>query len=90
VGRAAEHRAPIFVRKPRLGIVRFCHGGECRMAEPLDEVEIERIIAVALNRHARGDVEALTRGVIADLRDAGFEIRRADAIPIRRNPGDRD
>ena len=47
------------------------------MAEPLDEIEIERVIALAIYRH-RGNVEAMARGVIADLRDAGFEIRRAD------------
>jgi hypothetical protein len=47
------------------------------MAEPRDEVEIERVIAVAIYRHARGDVEALAGGILADLREAGFEIRRA-------------
>ncbi len=57
------------------------------MAEPIDEVEIERVIAAAIYRHDRGDVEAAARGIIAHLREAGFEIRRADVIPIRRNPG---
>jgi hypothetical protein len=31
-------------------------------------------------------VEALARGIIEELRAAGLEIRRTDAIPIR-NPG---
>jgi hypothetical protein len=56
------------------------------MAELLDEVEVERVIAVAIYRHAKGDINALARNIIADLREAGYEIRRADAIPIRRNP----
>ena len=56
------------------------------MAEPRDGVEIERVIAVAIYRHSPDDIEALARAIVADLREAGFEIRRADAIPIRRNP----
>jgi hypothetical protein len=40
----------------------------------------------AIEKHARGDVEALARGIIEELREAGLEIRRTDAIPIR-NPG---
>jgi hypothetical protein len=35
------------------------------MAEPRDEVEIERVIAVAIYRHDRGDVEAAARSIIA-------------------------
>jgi len=57
------------------------------MAEPRDELEIERVIVAAIYRHARGNVIYLARAIVADLREAGFEIRRADAIPIRRNPG---
>ena len=56
------------------------------MADPREESEIERIIVAAIEKHARGDVEALARGIIEELRDAGLEIRRVDAIPIR-NPG---
>ena len=52
------------------------------MAEPLDEIEIERVIAVAIYRH-RGDVDIMARGIIADLRDAGFEIRRANTASKR-------
>ena len=48
------------------------------MAEPRDEVEVEQVIAVAICRHARGDVEALARALIPDLRETGFEIRRAE------------
>ena len=47
--------------------------------------ESERVIVAAIEKHARGDVEALARGIIEELRDAGLEIRRTDAIPIR-NP----
>ena len=54
-------------------IIFYCHDEDIGMAEPLDEVEIERVIAVAIYRHARGDVEAVARAVIADLREAGFE-----------------
>ena len=50
------------------------------MPELREESEIERVIAVAIYRH-RVDVETMVRGIIADLRDAGFEIRRASAIP---------
>jgi hypothetical protein len=47
--------------------------------------ESERVIVAAIEKHARGDVEALARGIIEELRAAGLEIRRVDAIPIR-NP----
>jgi hypothetical protein len=48
------------------------------MAVPREEVEIERVIAVAIYRHSQGDIEHLARSIIADLREAGFEIRRDD------------
>jgi hypothetical protein len=48
------------------------------MAEPLDEVEIERVIVKSIVRHARGNPEALARQLVTELRRAGFEIRRAD------------
>ena len=47
--------------------------------------EMERVIVAAIEKHARGDVEALARGIIEELRAAGLAIRRVDAIPIR-NP----
>jgi hypothetical protein len=45
------------------------------------------IVVAAIEKHARGDVDALSRGIIDELRAAGLEIRRIDddAIPIR-NP----
>jgi hypothetical protein len=48
--------------------------------------ESERVIVAAIEKHARGDVEALARGIIDELRAAGLEIRRTDTIPIR-EPG---
>jgi hypothetical protein len=56
------------------------------MPEPLDAVEIERVIVKAVERHARGNPEALARPLVADLRRAGFEIRRTDATPVRPRP----
>jgi hypothetical protein len=50
-----------------------------------EESEIERVIVAAIEKHARGDVEALARGIIVELRAAGLEIRRVGAISIR-NP----
>jgi hypothetical protein len=52
------------------------------VADPREESEIERIIVAAIEKHAIGDVEALARGIIEELRDAGLEIRRTDEIPI--------
>jgi hypothetical protein len=49
------------------------------VTEPREESEIERIIVAAIEKHARGDVEALARGIIEELRAAGLEIRRVDA-----------
>ena len=56
------------------------------MPEPLDAVEIERLILKVIERHARGNPEALARQLVADLRCAGFEIRRTNAIPVRPRP----
>ena len=53
------------------------------LADPREESE--RVIVAAIEKHARGDVEALARGIIEELRAAGLEIQRIDAIPIR-NP----
>jgi hypothetical protein len=44
---------------------------------------MERVIVAAIEKHARGDVDAPARGIIEELRGAGLEIRRADAIPVR-------
>ena len=52
-----------------------------RVADPQEESE--RVIVAAIEKHARGDLEALARGIIEELRAAGLEIRRTDAIPIR-------
>jgi hypothetical protein len=45
------------------------------------------VIVAAIEKHARGDVEALARGITEELRVAGLEIRRTDAIPIRNPKG---
>ena len=55
------------------------------MATLRDELEILRILIAAIEKHARGDVAALARGIIEELRAAGMEIRRTDMTPIR-NP----
>lgn len=39
-----------------------------------EKVEIARIIVAAIEKHARGGVEALARGIIAELHKAGYEI----------------
>jgi hypothetical protein len=54
------------------------------LADP--RAESERVIVAAIEKHARGDVAALARGIIEELRAAGLEIRRSDEIPIR-EPG---
>ena len=48
-----------------------------------EELEIMGVIIAAIEKHARGDVAALARGIIEELRAAGLEIRRTNAIPIR-------
>jgi hypothetical protein len=53
------------------------------MAEPIDEVEIERAVTVAIYRHAKGDIDALARNIIGDLRRAGFETRRTNITRCR-------
>jgi hypothetical protein len=47
------------------------------MADLEDESEIHLIIVAAIEKHARGDVETLARGIIAELRRAGLVIRPA-------------
>ena len=68
-----------------LGKVRFRRGGDLGVADSQEESEIEHIIVAAIEKHARGDVDALVRGIIEELRAAGLEIQRIDAILIR-NP----
>jgi hypothetical protein len=44
---------------------------------------IQADIVAAIEKHATGDVAALARGIIEELRAAGLENRRTDAvIPI--------
>ena len=44
----------------------------------------ERIIAAAIERHARGDVPALAAAIVNELWEAEFEIRlRPEMIPIK-------
>ena len=46
-----------------------------------DELEIIRLVAAAIEKHARGDVAKLATGIIAELRQAGFDIvRRSEGI----------
>jgi hypothetical protein len=40
------------------------------VADPREESEIERIIVAAIEKHARGDVDAPARGIIEELRGA--------------------
>ena len=44
---------------------------------------MERVIVAAIGKHARGDVDALARGIIEELRAAGLAIRRVEAIQKR-------
>jgi hypothetical protein len=44
-----------------------------------DELELVRIVAAAIERHARGDVQKLALGIITELRRAGLEIVRQSA-----------
>ena len=41
-----------------------------------EELELVRVVAAAIEKHARGDVAKLAIGIITDLRKAGFEIVR--------------
>jgi hypothetical protein len=41
-----------------------------------DELEIIHLVVAAIEKHARGDVSRLATGIIAELRQAGFEIVR--------------
>ena len=41
-----------------------------------DELEIIRLVVAGIEKHARGDVAKLATGIIAELRQAGFETVR--------------
>ena len=43
-----------------------------------EELEIMGVVIAAIEKHARGDVETLARGILEELRAAGLEIRRVD------------
>ena len=46
-----------------------------------DELEIIRLVVAGIEKHARGDVSKLATGIIAELRQAGFDIvRRSERI----------
>jgi hypothetical protein len=60
--------------------------GNVGMAEPKEESEVERVIVKAIERHARGNAEALARLLVAELRRAGFEIRRASGAMMGKHP----
>ena len=42
------------------------------MTDPREESEIERIIVAAIEKHAKGDVEALAHGIIEGAGRRGF------------------
>jgi hypothetical protein len=44
------------------------------MASRRQELEVVRVVAAAIEKHARGDVAKLALGIITELREAGFEI----------------
>ena len=44
------------------------------MASRRQELELVRVVAAAIEKHARGDVAKLALGIITELRQAGFEI----------------
>ena len=43
-----------------------------------EELELVRVVAAAIEKHARGDVTKLALGIITELRRAGFEIVRGE------------
>ena len=44
------------------------------MTSRREELQLVRIVAAAIEKHARGNVEKLALGIITELRQAGFEI----------------
>ena len=49
---------------------------ECRMPQLRDELEIIRLLVAAIEKHAQGEVAKLAAGILAELRNADFEIVR--------------
>ena len=49
------------------------------------ELELVRVVASAIEKHARGDVAKLALGIITELRQAGFEIERRRQEDDRQN-----
>jgi hypothetical protein len=56
------------------------------VADPQEESEIERIIVTAIEKHATGDVEALARGIIEELRGACLVLAGARQTTVRDRP----
>ena len=44
------------------------------MTSRREELKLVRVVAAAIEKHARGDVAKLALGIITELREAGFEI----------------
>jgi hypothetical protein len=58
------------------------------MADRQDGSEIMAVIIAAIEKHARGDVERLARGIMVELFRAGFEIRANEGSRCpRKSPG---
>jgi hypothetical protein len=55
----------------------------------MPEDEIERLVAAALERHAKDGPARIARAILEELWEAGYDVvRRPNIIPIRRNPGE--
>lgn len=53
-----------------------------------EDQTVVTIVTRSIYSHARGDPSALARNIIADLAEAGYEIRKPDEpMPIGRNAG---
>ena len=55
------------------------------MASRRQELELVRVVAAAIEKHARGDVAKLALGIITELREAGFEIVHSRKEDDRQN-----
>jgi hypothetical protein len=49
----------------------------------VDNTDPERIVARAIELHAKGDPDALARAILNELWEAGYDVR---PMPIRHNP----